>query len=167
MGLYIIIGILVVLLAGFLFSPLVLQVDTSKSHYVLRWGMGRLQFIPTPDDWLLSIGFSFWRKKVSLLKLLAKPAKKEQDSTSKPKKKRQDRKPWSFQRLLHIIQTFQVRQFRLDLDTDDFVTNAYLYPVFRALSTPTRALTINFQGRSQCAFEVKNRMINVLIALIF
>ncbi|AEE49842.1 hypothetical protein Halhy_1957 [Haliscomenobacter hydrossis DSM 1100] len=167
MGLYFIIGILVILLTGFLFSPLVLQVDTSKNHYAVRWGIGSLQFIPTPDDLLLSIGIGFWRHHFSLLNLLAKPSKKEQNSISKTKKKGQPRKPWPFQRLLRVIRTFHIRQFRLDMDTDDFVTNAYLYPVFRALSAPTRVLTINFQGRNQCAFEVKNRVINVLVALIF
>lgn len=166
---YLIIGILVVLLAGLMFSPLILQVDTYKNQYLLRWGLGRVQFIPTGDDLMLRIGLGFWSHRFSLLRLLAKPPKKEQDPAAKPEKRKagQNRKTWSLQRLMRLIRTFRVRYFRLDLDCDDFVTNAYLYPMFKALSTPTRLLTINFQGRNQCAFEVKNRIASVLIALFF
>ena len=169
MALLIIIGILGVLLTGLLFSPLVLQVDTCKNQYVLRWGLGGLQFIPAPDDLLLRLNIGFWNHSFSLLKLLSRPAKKKNDSTFIPAKQKAKakRKAWPFQRFMRLIRTFRVLYFRLDLDSDDFAMNAYLYPVFRALSNPTRRLTINFQGHNQCAFMVKNRAINVLVALIF
>jgi hypothetical protein len=165
--LYFIIGIVVVLLSALLFSPMVLQVDSPINHYMFRWGMVRVQFIPASDDWFLRIKIAWWHRDFSILKLMAASKKKPVDSTTQKKPTKRTRSFLSFKRMKSVIRTFQVRYFHLELDSDDFVTNAYLYPLFGVLSFSTCKLMINFQGRNQCSFEIRNRVASVLSALIF
>jgi hypothetical protein len=154
-------------LAGLLFSPVVLQVNTQKNLYLLRWGMVQTQFISTPDDLFLRIKIAWWHRDFSILKLMATSKKKLVDSTTQKKPTKRTRSFLSFKRIKSVIRTFQVRYFHLELDSDDFVTNAYLYPLFRVLSSSTCKLMINFQGRNQCSFEIRNHIASVLSALIF
>lgn len=160
-------SLLLVLLLGLLFSPLIIRVNTQQNLYQLSWGLARVQLTPATDGGHFLFRYAFWRWEFPVLKLLAKlprPKKPEAKAKMAPKK---GTGFFSFRRLRRVIRTFKLRFFYLDVDTDDFVYNAYWYPVFRVLSTPTRTLTINFAGRNQCAFEVHNRVYDVLIALIF
>ncbi|MDX2066994.1 MAG: hypothetical protein SFV55_01145 [Haliscomenobacter sp.] len=163
----ILIGLLLVLLLALLFTPFIVRVNTRQNQYQLRWGIARVQFIPEKDDGIIALQLAFWRRDFSLLQLLAKtPAKKAvQPQKSNAHKKGVGR--LSFYRLRKVLQSFRIPYVYLDLDSNDFVTNAYWYPVCRALSTPTRQLRINFGGHNQCAFELRNRAVDVLIALIF
>lgn len=168
MALLICIGILSFLLIWLLFSPIILQVDTSQNKYSLRWvGLIKAAVIPMPDDLLLRLHLPFWRHDFSLIKLLA-PSSKTKKATARkatPKTGASWRFPWN--RLYRVLKSFRVLYFQLEVDTDDYVTNAYLYPLCCALRTPTRALMINFQGRNRCAFQIENRVANLLAAFIF
>jgi len=165
--LYFIISFVFILLTGLLFSPVVLQVNTPNNHYLLRWGIVRTQFIPTPNDLFLRIKIAWWHRDFSMLKLMAASKKKSTNPVVQKKSTKRTRSFLSFKRMKSVIRTFQVRYFHLELDSDDFVTNAYLYPLFRVLSSSTCKLMINFQGRNQCSFEIRNRVASVLSALIF
>ena len=164
----ILIGLLLILLLGLLFTPFIVRVNTHQNQYQLRWGVARVQFIPAKDDGSLLVQLAFWKREFSLLQMLAKPSAKK---AAQPQKQAVQRKKSagtiSFHRLWKVLRSFRIPFFYLDLDSDDFVTNAYWYPVCRALSTPTRQLRINFGGHNQCAFELRNRAVDILIALIF
>jgi hypothetical protein len=45
-----------------------------------------------------------------------------------------------------LLASFQIRRFNLIVDTDDYILNAYLYPVFAFLTGHNRHLAINFIG---------------------
>ena len=164
----ILIGLLLIVLLGLLFTPFIVRVNTQQNQYQLRWGIARAQFIPTKDDGKLVVQFAFWKRDFSLLQLLAKPTAKKIAQPQKPNVQRRKKAgTFSFHRLWKVLRSFRMSFFYLNLDSDNFVTNAYWYPVCRALSTPTRQLRINFGGYNQCAFELRNRAVDVLIALIF
>lgn len=161
-------GIFSILLGWLLFAPLILQVDTHQNIYVLRWvGLVKASLVPRSDDLLLRLQFPFWQRDFSLITLLTQSYKTKKTTTRKASPSR--RKSWRFSwsRFQRLFQSFRVFYFRLDVDTDDYVTNAYLYPVCHALCTPTRSLTINFQGRNQCAFRIQNTVAKLLAAFIF
>lgn len=165
---FILIGLSLVLLLALLFTPFIVRVNTRQNQYQLRWGIARVQFIPEKDDGKLRVQLAFWKREFSLLQMLAKPAAKKAAQPQKPNvQRRKSTGTFSFHRLWKVLRSFRMPFFYLDLDSDDFVTNAYWYPVCRALSTPTRQLRINFRGHNQCAFELRNRAVDVLIALIF
>lgn len=163
----ILIGLLLIVLLALLFTPFIVRVNTQQNQYQLRWGIARVQFIPRKDDGIIALQFAFWKRDFSLLQLLAKTPTKKVVQPQKPNARKKGAGRLSFHRLRKILQSFRIPYVYLDLDSDDFVTNAYWYPVCRALSTPTRQLRINFGGHNQCAFELRNRAVDVLIALIF
>lgn len=162
------IGILGFLLIWLLFSPIILQVDTHRNKYVLCWvGLVKAALIPMSDDLLLRLQLPFWQRDFSLIKLLSQPSNTKKATTPKvpPKTGISQRFPWRY--FYRLLKSFRVFYFRLNLDTDDYVTNAYLYPLCHALNSPTRSLVINFQGCNQCAFRIENRLANLLAAFIF
>lgn len=168
MGVLLCIGILIVLLAWLLISPLILQVDTRRNEYALRWvGLVKASFIPMPADILLRLQLPFWRRDFSLLKLLATPQKNKRRTVKKASSGTRKTGRFTWRRFRRLIKSFRVEYFRLELDTDDYVTNAYLYPLCYALRIPKGFVAINFQGRNQCAFQIKNRLVNLLVAFIF
>jgi len=165
-----IIGILIALLLGLLLSPFILQVDTRRNEYALRWqGLASATIIPLKDDLLLRLRLPFWRKDFSIFQLMLKPTQNKPTRTRGATSKSKSTSKWRFtwNRFFKVLKSFRVHYFRMELDTDDYVTNAYLYPAFYYMNTPTRYVAINFQGRNQCAFRVQNRLASILIALIF
>lgn len=157
-------------LLGLLFSPLLIRVNTWQQLYQLRWGLARVQFIPAEDGGCIRFCYGFWQRDYPLWKLGAKLATAPQPGVPPKLPKRIRKKGAGFftlRRLRRVLRTFRLHFFYLDVDTDDFVRNAYWYPVFRAFSTPTRKLSINFAGRNQCAFELSNRVFDLLMALVF
>ena len=58
--------------------------------------------------------------------------------------------------MVRILKSFRVRRFRVEIDTDDYVLNAYLFPVFHLLSRGR--LQINFNGRNDIQIEITNRI---------
>jgi len=59
---------------------------------------------------------------------------------------------------------------RVNWDTDDFLLNAWLYPVFQAASRGKRQLRINFQGEQNVAICLQTRpwyLILVVVRVLF
>jgi hypothetical protein len=166
----IIIGVLSFLLLWLLFSPLVLQVDTRRNEYTFYWlGLANVKLVPLNDDLLLRLRLPFWRKDFSILQLLTKSNQNKQNRTREVPSNQKQKSKWRFSwtRIHKVFRSFRVQYFRMEMDTDDYVMNAYLYPVCNLLNAPNHYVTINFQGRNQCAFRVQNRIVNILIAFIF
>lgn len=162
--------ILISFLAWVLASPFLLIVDTRENLYIVRWlGFVQASLVPVQDDLLCRIRLLFWQRDFSLIRLFATQKKQPHKTTQKSTLSRPKKSKWRFTitRLRRLLNTFRVRYFHWELDTDDFVANAYLYPLCRVLNTPTRYVAINFEGRNHCAFRIENRVIAVLIALFF
>jgi hypothetical protein len=137
--------ILLALITGFLLLPLVIEINSDAGVYEFRLG-----------GWM--------KYRFSAEQLLAPPAREKK----KPGRKRRTyfRSLLSWKNIRRVLASFEVRRFRLILDTDDFILNAYLYPVFVFLSGKNRFLAINFQGRNAVDILVTNRMWRILWALI-
>lgn len=169
MTLLLIIGVLIIIFSWLLFSPLYLQIDTRRNEYALRWvGIAEANLIPLNDDVLLRLRLPFWRKDFSIIKFFVQPTKNKQERTRKATPKQQSKTNWRFfwNFFQRILKSFRVHYFKVELDTDDYVMNAYLYPVCHFLNSPDYSVSINFQGRNQCWLRVENRLAWVLFALI-
>ncbi|MBK6620378.1 MAG: hypothetical protein IPG32_05680 [Saprospirales bacterium] len=62
--------------------------------------------------------------------------------------------------------SFRVLRFRLILDTDDYILNAFLFPFFTLVSRKDRSVVVNFTGRNSLDFLAVNRVWRVIWALI-
>ena len=84
----ILIGLLLIVLLGLLFTPFIVRVNTRQNQYELLWGIARVQFIPEKDDGSLMVQLAFWKREFSLLQMLAKPAAKKAAQPRKPNARR-------------------------------------------------------------------------------
>ncbi len=158
------ITLLIILLLGLgwlLVAPIVLKIDTQQDIGYLKWkGIAGLRLLILADDIVLRVQVFFWKKDFYPLSYSPKSGNTKQES--KPVKKKKTLVSW--RKGKRLLQSFTVRTFQLDLDTDDFVQNSYLFPVFYFLSHEGRQLRINYSGHLALKIEVHNRLFSLLKA---
>ena len=163
----IIIGIILLLLIlWLLFSPIELKLDTRSHTYFLHWksiGQARLKMVP--DDLIIQLRILFWKKDFHPLEY--KPKKKEK-KTKKAKKKKPGKMNFSKwkRKGVRLFKSFTIKSFRLNLDTDNYLYNSYLYPVFYFLNKGKKQWNINYQGEFEFVLIVQNRLYKMLIAML-
>ena len=164
MVLWIIISVLVFLLLWILFAPLIIRLDSDKQRYSLSLP-GIFKALVVPDEdlfhirlWVLFIPFridpygrSFGRK----------------DNGDKEDKKRRKGNLLKNIRakilgLKAFWYSFRLKKLRLNLDTDDFILNSHLVPVFTSLNSRDVTLTVNYNGEISLFMVLKNRLANLL-----
>jgi len=168
--LWILLILLLLVLSFLLFAPLQLEISSEGDFVRMGWGglvQGRLVFMP--DELLLNLRILFFRKKIYLLRI---KKKKTTEPIEKKKKKTKKKLSWAiakkrfnlFNRILH---SFKIRICKINLDTDDYVVNAYLFPVFYSLDRGKHNFSINYEGKIDVRILIENKGIWVLRALIW
>jgi hypothetical protein len=68
--------------------------------------------------------------------------------------------------IYRILQSFRLIKMRVNFDTDDYILNAYLYPLFYFLSKNNRNLNINFNGDLYLELLMISRPIRIVLAYL-
>ncbi|NNF36534.1 MAG: hypothetical protein HKN68_20700 [Saprospiraceae bacterium] len=115
----------------------------------------------------------FWKREIDLIEYLAT---KKSTPELKQKTKGKNKKASSFskgtmnrirKRWKAILNTFQVKEMEVNIDTDDYIINAYLFPVAQYLGYRIqKPLSINFIGINKVELRIKNRIVNLLYAML-
>lgn len=166
--------ILLLIALWLLLSPLVLKIDTDTGLYQMRYG-GIAHARILPEKLAVRLWVFFWKKEYSLYDW--EPGKKQESRQEKSAKKTTKRqrdlnqqmdqfRKWK-PKIIRAIRAIRVRVFRLDIDTDDFVWNSYLYPVFYYLDRGRKQITVNYRGDATLKLNASVMPIRVLMALIF
>ncbi len=167
MVLLIILGCLVVLLAWLVLLPIRLVIHTNSGEYRVEWGRligARLIFLT--DDVKIRMHLPFFHKDFYPLHPSPEAKKKEKPTEKKKKKKkRHSRITKVFPIIKSVLRSFYVRQFKLELDTDNYLTNAYLYPLFYFLNKNRGEWHINYSGQFALDLEIMNRPVWILFAI--
>ncbi len=149
------------ILTWFLTAPLQLRCDSDRGELALRWrGLGSSRLLLAEADLLIEIQILFLRKSWSLL---ARSTTKKQKKTKKKRKFKPTLAPKKIKRLLGAL---QIKELQLDLDTDDYLINSYLFPVFHYFQSKGKHLRINYQGRCYFRLIIETRGYRILRALI-
>jgi hypothetical protein len=141
----IVVFIFLAIIIAVLLLPVAIEVNSERDVYEIRIGWVKMS--------------AAWLKK----QMMGRERKGKEAGRARIWKKRPMRF-WKKGR--RMLASFQIRRFRLLLDTDDFILNAYLYPVFVFLSGKNRYLAINFTGRNAVDILATNRIWRMLWALI-
>ena len=162
--------ILVFALGWVLIAPFRLTIDTKINHYCLWWKhIVKIEVLPLQKDLRFRLKIWFWTMDQSLLewrpKIQSGKTFKKGGVKSNRLSKFWRNKFWTKGR--KILRSFEVKAFRLNLDTNNFVTNSYLYPLFYVLNHPLRQLNINYNGDSELLLIVENRLYKILFAFLF
>ena len=157
-------GILFFLLIVFLpFTPITLKIDSYKKKYYLEiWGLAKCSMV-WQDGIVLKVKMPFYG--FDFDPFAPKTSKKE-DKKSIKSTRAKKRTFKSIKRFYRFLRTFQIREFRVDLDTSDVIWNAYLYPVFYLVNSNKRKMTINNEGRLGIIIYLKNNMSRIIWASI-
>ena len=56
---------------------------------------------------------------------------------------------------MDALGSFRIRKLHLDLDTDDFMLNAWLVPVFSMVNSKDIQMRVNFDGNSSLLLDLR------------
>lgn len=160
-------SLLLFILVWLMLARITLKLDTNEHAYWIKWqGVGMVQLIAKDQSPGLRFQFFFLQKDVPLSKLWS--PKKAAPKKNAPK----DQKKHSFSRkkrlkALQLLRSFQIKALRLNLDTDDYVVNSYLFPLFYFFDRGSYEFRINYEGDVSLHLEVENRLYRIVKALFF
>jgi hypothetical protein len=182
MFLLILIGLLLAgVVAYLLWAPMVIEINTRRRWYGVHYGpaLDAQLVMERLADPSLVVRFWRWRWRWSLLTKRAL-SRTPKASTSAPEPKPKSKFPiqwggrrssrrrrFSLPKILALLRTFRVRQFQLRLDTDDYVTNAYLFPVSSYLTARGWPVEVNFIRQNELVLQLENRMGRLMWAYLF
>jgi len=164
MLLAIVLSLLLTLIIGLLFVPIILFIDTdTKEYYIQLKGLAKAN-IEADEEKLLRIKLrTFFRN--FYFYPLQKTGITKKKKNSKSTKKKQGKK-MSLRQGLSLLGSFKVKRFLLDIDTGNCIQNAKLYPVFELINYRIGGFKVNFIGRNRFALHMQNRPINILKSFI-
>ena len=110
------------------------------------------------------IRITWWEKQVDLLGPGKKKKRKEKNIRKKDAAK--GRKV-SFNKILSVIRSFQVREFILHVDTGNMQANGMLFPLFYGIGRLLkREVAVNFNDRTDIRIRIRNNAYRMLRAYL-
>lgn len=161
----ILVSLIMFVIMWLLIAPIYLRIIWTDTYqlFQLEWlGVFRASLLPITDEWYFQIRVLCFQKKWPIFNWLFQPAKPSQSKTKK-KKKRQSKHPMQMAR--RIWRSFRLIRFQMNIDLDDYVLNAYLFPLF-LLANRKKKLewNINFNGKNELLLITENRLSRLLYA---
>lgn len=168
--LWVIISILAVLagiVLGLLFAPVVIEINTHNDMYrVGLYGLWGRIYLVDAEIWV-ELKFARWKRSINVFNLPTTLSLKEgfMVNDGEGKNKEPFKPKWKI--LKELLKSFKIVKLSWTLDTDDYVLNAQLYPLFYLTKNFTNHnISINFQGENGLVLIVKNNAWRVLKAII-
>lgn len=160
----IIVGIMISFLFWFLFSPLVVKIDTRVPEAELQWKSIGSIWIWFEDEWWLSMRILFYRKTIRLSEIKTRQ-KKIKEVTEKKKSKGKMKLGRLLRKMIRVIKTFRVAEWQLAIDAGDYTRNAQLFPL-NFLPYSFEHLHINFTEDNYLVLKIKNRPWKIVYAFL-
>ena len=165
---WLILGLILLLVLGWLLlSPLEICINSKTNDYHIKWkGIGEVRIVLLPLDLLIRLKIAFWKKDWSVMEVKSGSKRKAPEKTSRKRKKRNARK--MFRVFNKVLKSFTVERLRMNIDTRNYILNGYLFPVFFHLTRYFKGkpnLTINYKGKTEINVLIRNRLINMLLAM--
>lgn len=164
-ALLVIVAILLLVLAYLLWMPVVFKINTETKEYYLQFkGLAKASVMSDPEEVLkIKLNVLFMRFNFFPLRMRRKKKKKKKEAQTKTRKTFSSKK---VQAIWRMIRSFKIKEFKLDIDTGDYVLNAKLYPAFYLLRHFGNNVAVNFEDRNRLALVIQNRPINILKSFI-
>jgi hypothetical protein len=146
--------------------PVMVSIDTSGHSYLMSLpGIFSARIVPTDGlfqirGWILFIPYRF-------NPFMKKKRKKDPEKEAKKKKKKFRIPSGGIPLARDAMRSVRIRKLELELDTDDFLLNAWLVPLFSAVNDNTlTSMRVNFQGYNSLLLDMRIRLGALLWALI-
>jgi hypothetical protein len=142
---------------------LFLNTDTSRYHLVLP-GIFKAVVVPSAEifhirGWIFFIPFRYnpflGKREISKGKSKKPGGKRRLIKFSEGK-----------QIISYAVRSIRIRKLLLDIDTDDFMLNAWLVPAFSMMNSRDIQMRVNFEGTSSLLFDLRTRLGTLLWIVI-
>ena len=134
MILIIVISLFIALLLWLLFAPVILFLNTDSSRYYLVLpGIFKAVVVPSTDVFYIRVWIFFIPFRIRPFK--SKTWKRKEKSPKPGKKWRLKKFAGGKQMVSDVIRSMRIRKLSLDIDTDDFLLNAWLVPLFSSMNS--------------------------------
>ncbi len=158
-----IILLLLLLFCWILFAPVIVKVNTNLNNYrILLPGVFILKFEPIEKGlflirgWIFMVPFKFNPFRM-------KEKKRPKKDSSKNKAKNKWRGKGNILKLKKASKAIRIRKLELDIDSDDFLFNAWLVPAFSMVNRKKNIdLRVNFEGRLFFNLDMRTRFGSIL-----
>lgn len=141
--------------------PIVISIDTNKNLYQIQLkGLVNVHFVPDRLE-VLKIKIKMFFLNFQFYPLRRKSDKKEKRKSVTKKK------TWIRPNTgLKILRSFKIKEFRLELDSGDYIINAKLFSIYAIVNADYRNIEINFQNRNSLFLIIENRPIYILKSIV-
>ena len=159
----VLLGVILLIIVYLLFVPIVLFIDTEQNIYYLQLKGLATASIQADELEIIKIKLKllFFNFYVFPLKPKTTSPKVQKNKTIKKKSKKKE-----FKKVLKVIKTFNVKQFKIDIDTGDCIFNAKLYPLLAMLNYKYGGFHVNFQNKNVLLLVIENRPIRIIKSFI-
>ncbi|MFH0757042.1 MAG: hypothetical protein V2B15_07130 [Bacteroidota bacterium] len=170
MYLIIFISVLVLTLLWILLGPVIIYMDTRENRYQLGLpGIIKAAVVPAEEIFYIRGRLFFFPFHLHPFRPKRKKSRNT-EGVEKKKRSRGKRRPFKLSGGMkpgkHILAAFRVRKLDLDVDTDDFMLNAWLVPAFTAVNSERVHMQVNFEGKASLMLDVRTRLGALAWALI-
>ncbi|MFO7935942.1 MAG: hypothetical protein R6U78_17895 [Bacteroidales bacterium] len=163
---YILISLLAVLLLWLLLGPVILFLDTDRKRYQLVLpGIFKAAVVPAEDLLHIRGRIFFVPYRFNPFRT-GKKSRKEKEKKRPAKKKRSLNISRGSKMFRSAVRAFRIRKLRLDIDTDDFLLNAWLIPAFSMVNSGNIRMSANFNGDFSLLLDVRTRICVLLWIVI-
>lgn len=162
---YLLLILLLLLILWILVVPVMVFVHTDHNRYLFALpGMFRAELVTAESPWIVRGWILFVPYRFNPF---AARKKKSTEGKAREKRKKRFRMPSGGISLFRdALRTIRIRQLEVDIDTDDFLLNAWLFPLFSVVGGSGRELRINFQGYNALRLDARVRMGALLWAVV-
>jgi hypothetical protein len=164
---------IVLSLAYVLLAPMRLFIHTENDEIGVSLGAvikGELIWNEGEGGPIIDLRLPFLRRRIYLLSWAEFQTPNGTDSNlirdEQKRKKSSKKQVLPLHKMLAVVKSCKVREFQLNLDTDDFCLNAQLFPVFYLASLRGTQVDINFCGKNNLDLVIENRLFNMILHFI-
>lgn len=162
-----IVTIALILAAGFCFlmlTPLTIEVDTDRRVYRIRLkAIATANIIIIDGRLYIRLWIIGWQKLIDPFRAKIEVTVEKKPAVSK--KRRRVQASTIFRKAKAILRSFTVSFINLNIDTDDYVINAWLFPIAGLLTKGNHIYRINYNANFSLRFRIENRVGKLLFAL--
>jgi len=170
---YILLILFSLLLLWILLGPVILIVNTEQYRYqimlpgVVQASVVSSDGLPTIKGWIFFIPFRFNPFSIKGQEKKKEKRKKRKKENALRRLKKSRKRIGNMGMFKDALGAFWVRKLNLDLDTDDFMMNAWLIPAFSALNNGRNVqMQINFEGHMFLDLDLRTRLASLVWILI-
>jgi len=165
MILWILISLVVLFITWILLVPVILFLHTESNRYMVSLpGIFRVAVVPSEELFHIRGRALFIPFRYHPFRQSKRKRKKEKIKTKETEK---PAKPAGSIRLgIDLLRSVRIRRLYLDMDTDDFILNAWLVPVFSLVNSDHIQLKANFTGNMSLLLDLRIRLGSVLYTFI-